>query len=304
MRIPLKRRFKDFVDSSLVPFVSYVSAGVPPRPVIPPRASGASELQILRGELLGRMPTNPALKGFKVYSQNDEDGIIEEILARVSAVGPLEKTFIEIGCANGLENNSHYLLLKGFRGCWIDGDTQNIEFIRSELGGLDFPQLQVRQKFVDRSNILEIIAGQVAFLGTAKPDFFSLDIDGNDLAIVNEALGSLAPKVLCVEYNPKFPPPTSLSIAYNPSHTWTHDDYHGASLQAFCDSLSDYRLVCCNLCGVNAFFVRKGLDSGFTDASVAELYQPFREALTCPVSGHPPSLKWLRDYLRTASVQR
>jgi hypothetical protein len=304
MGIPLKRRFKDFVDSSLIPLASYVSAGVPPRPVVPPRASGERELQVLRAELAVRVPTNPALKGFKVYSQNDEDGIIEDILARVAAVTPIEKTFIEIGCGNGLENNSHYLLLKGFRGCWIDGDTQNIEFIRSTLGGLDFPQLQVRQQFVNRSNISEIIAGQVAFLGTAEPDFVSLDIDGNDLAILQEVLRRLAPKVLCVEYNPKFPPPTALGIAYNPSHTWAHDDYYGASLQAFCDSLLDYRLVGCNLCGVNAFFVRKGLDSGFADASVAELYQPFREQLTCPVSGHPSSLKWLRDRLRTASVER
>jgi hypothetical protein len=249
------------------------------------------------------MPRNPALKGFKVYSQNDEDGIIEEILARVASAEPLNKTFIEIGCANGLENNSHYLLLKGHKGCWVDGDANNIDFIRRELGGLDFAQLQAQQQFVDLSNIQQVIASQVAFLGTSNPDFFSLDIDGNDLWIVREALRHFAPKVLCLEYNPKFPPPLSLSIAYNPSHAWAHDDYHGASLQAFCDGLPDYRLVCCNLSGVNAFFVRKGLDSGFVDATPADLYQPFREHLTCPISGHPPSLKWLRDHLRQASVE-
>ncbi|MGK7887297.1 MAG: hypothetical protein AB4057_22045 [Crocosphaera sp.] len=48
--------------------------------------------------------------GFKVYSQSDEDGIIEEIFARI---GVKSKTFVDFGAETGAENNSHYLLGKG-----------------------------------------------------------------------------------------------------------------------------------------------------------------------------------------------
>jgi hypothetical protein len=294
----MKKAIKKIVDSALVPLCLYVVEKLPPWRVLPPRPNPAIELEALRRLEAARIPGNPCLKGFKVFSQNDEDGIIEEILDRVGAIQPLSKTFIEIGCGNGLENNSHYLLLKGFKGCWVDGDSKNLEFIRTELGDLEFPRLQARQCFIDLSNFGDLISSQVKFLDTNEPDIFSLDIDGNDLWILQEALRHITPKVICVEYNPKFPPPLAVSIAYNASHTWVYDDYQGASLQAFCDVLPGYQLACCNLCGVNAFFVRKDLAAGFTSTDCRALFQPFREHLTSLVSGHRPSLKWLRDELR------
>lgn len=263
----------------------------------PSRPLAAGEGDSLKRDLSRRTPDNPCLKGFKVFSQNEEDGIIEEILRRVAQRVPPNRRFFEIGCGNGLENNSHYLLLKGYHGCWIDGDGKNVDFIRTELGGLDFPALRVRQRFVDLSNIEAIVADAVAFLGTREPDLFSLDIDGNDRWVVERALHVFDPKMLCLEYNAKFPPSLAISIAYNASHSWVGDDYHGASLQAFCECLTGYRLVCCDLSGVNAFFVRKDLAVDFPDIPVEVLYQPFRERLTVPTVGHPPSLKWLRDKL-------
>lgn len=57
--------------------------------------------------------------GFKVYSQADEDGILEEIFSRL---GITAGTFCEIGVENGLECNSLWLLHKGWRGAWIEGN--------------------------------------------------------------------------------------------------------------------------------------------------------------------------------------
>ena len=53
------------------------------------------------------------LYGFKVYSQNDEDGILEEIFKRI---GIENGTFCEIGVENGLECNTLYLIHKGWIG--------------------------------------------------------------------------------------------------------------------------------------------------------------------------------------------
>lgn len=297
MRAALRR----LLDRSLASVSSRVSPA-PPEPVSPPhppapRPPATAESDRLKHEIAQRMPDHPCLKGFKVFSQNEEDGIIEELLARVARHSPPNRRFFEIGCGNGLENNTYYLLLKGYQGVWVDGDTQNIDFIRAQLGGLDFPALQVHQRFVDLSNIESIVGETVAFLGTREPDFFSLDIDGNDRWVVEKALLHFEPKVLCVEYNAKFPPPLAVSIPYNATHCWAGDDYHGASLQAFCDCLPGYQLVCCDLCGVNAFFVRQDLTAGFANPGPQSLYQPFREALTAPAVGHPPTLRWLRDRL-------
>jgi len=63
--------------------------------------------------------------GFKVYSQGDEDGIIEEICRRLKmTLG----TFFEIGVENGLECNSLYLIHRGWKGCWIEGNQNYCDF--------------------------------------------------------------------------------------------------------------------------------------------------------------------------------
>ena len=53
--------------------------------------------------------------GYKVYSQNDEDGILQEIFRRI---GTTNKIFVEFGTQDGLESIGHYLLLCGWSGFW------------------------------------------------------------------------------------------------------------------------------------------------------------------------------------------
>lgn len=254
-----------------------------------------AQIAQLKAEIAGSMPGNPVLDGFKVYSQFDEDGIIETILKRIAGAC----TFIEIGCGNGLENNTHYLLLKGFSGVWIDGSKDNVEFIRRQLPSAFRPssKLLVLEEMIDIDNTVGTIEQACLFIGTKEPDFFSIDIDGNDVFVLEKALSACSPKVICVEYNSKFPPPMKLTIAYDPGHAWINDDYAGASLQKFCDMLGGYRLACCNLTGANAFFVRDDLASPFPSYPVEQLYQPPRYDLIYFTAGHRPSLNWLNNLL-------
>jgi hypothetical protein len=257
------------------------------------------EISRIKAEIRAVMPDNPVLSGCKVFSQVDEDGIIHALIDRLPPE-QLSRTAIEIGCGNGLENNTHFLLLNGFRVCWLDGAPENIAFIRRELGISEDrkARLMVRENFVTRENIAGLIREFCEFLGTSEPDVFSLDIDGNDLHILEKALAEFSPKIICVEYNSKFPPPTNLSIKYNSEHQWKNDDYHGASLQAFCDFLSGYFLVCCNISGANAFFIKNEFRTLFSIYPPSALFRPFRSHLRLLSSGHPPSLKWLRDALQ------
>ena len=254
----------------------------------------------LRESLARATPGNPALQGWQSYSQCDEDGIIRECLRRIALQAPLSHTFVEVGCADGLENNTHQLLLDGFAGCWIDGDADKIRFIETEVGSLQTPALRVRHAFVTLESIEGVMRDCRGFLGTGDVDFLSFDIDGNDTHLVGKSLGVIRPKLVCIEYNAKFPPPTRLEMRYDAGHRWAGDDYFSASLQSWVDLLDGYVLVSCNLSGANAFFVRQDVAQDFPRHPVEALYQPPRYWLVGP-SGHRASLRWLRQTVVQAS---
>jgi len=250
------------------------------------------ELERLQAALASAMPDNPAARGFKVYSQADEDGILESIAQRI---GIERGHFIEIGCGDGRENNTHYLLLKGWRGIWVDGDDTNVAAIRAELP-LD-GRLRVVSMMVNRDNVGQITsaAGNPPF---GDLDLLSVDIDGNDLAVAEAATRAWAPKILIGDYNAKVPYPLCAEVSYDAGHRWAMDDYHGASLAAWVARLTpQYRLVACNLAGTNAFFVRNDLTDRFPPYEPQDLYQPARFHLTALRCGHRPSLSFLRAAL-------
>ena len=68
-----------------------------------------------------------ALDGYKVYSQNDEDGIIESIFRDI---GIKNKLFCEIGIGDTIENNTHNLLLNNWRGLWVDINKKYIKKLK------------------------------------------------------------------------------------------------------------------------------------------------------------------------------
>lgn len=240
-------------------------------------------------------PNDIALAGYKVYSQNDEDGIIAALFDKIGS----GSTFMEIGVENGIECNTHFLALKGWSGAWIEGSGKRCSEIEADLGGRIFPgRFKVVEAMVDNANIAALYGDVATFCGVKDLDFFSLDIDGNDLFVLDTLLESGArPAVICIEYNGKFPPPLAITVGYNSQRGWGQDDFFGASLQAFSDVLAKhhYTLVTCNITGANAFFVREELGHLFPSVSPAQVWRMLRLDL-CPLpAGHKPTLKWLRQ---------
>jgi hypothetical protein len=257
----------------------------------------AAEYRQLQESVAAATPGNIALSGYKVYSQTDEDGIIDAIFKHI----PDGRTFLEIGIQTGVECNTLLLALKGWGGCWVEGDPGYCEVIRQNLGGDEFPnRLKVINSFVRRDNIVHLYRQSCDFLGVPDLDFFSLDIDGNDRHVMKELLDSGArPKVVCVEYNGKFPPPLSLTIRYADDHVWDETDYMGSSLQSFVDLFSEegYRLITCNIPGINAFFVREDLAHLLPTLTAEQAYQPYRYYLSPFQPAQPPTLRYLHDQL-------
>jgi len=262
-------------------------------------AAREDSVERIKQKIRTKQPFNPVLEGWKSYAQTDEDGIIRHCLKKISAKSELSNTFLEIGCGNGKENNTHQLLLDGCRGIWVDGSEDNIQSIASELGGSIFENLLIINKYVREGDELLAVRAK-NYLCTTSLDFLSIDIDGNDELIASPFITSLNPKLVCVEYNAKFRPPTKIRIRSNPNHRWTGDDYYGSSLQSWCDYFSDknYKLICCNFSGVNAFFARQDLLDCFDEIYPScELYMPPRYWAALGEAGHRSSLKWLNQIL-------
>lgn len=219
--------------------------------------------------------------GRKIYSQNDEDGILEEIFRRIGITQD-SGHFVEFGAADGLENNTLYLLHRGFRGLWIESSDPHVQAIRNLFGGpLAENRLKVAQAVVTAENVSELIAGSLPT--DAKIAVLSIDIDGNDFWVW-KAFDAPAPAVVVIEYNGKFPPPLSIAQRYQPELFWRFTDYFGASLQALVRLAHQkgYQLVSCNVTGANAFFVRDDLvaDHFPYPLTAMHLYHPCRYHLT------------------------
>lgn len=221
--------------------------------------------------------------GYKVYSQNDEDGIIEEIFSRI---GTTNKYFIEFGVQNGLESNTHYLLHKGWQGLWIEGSSLYCSEIQYRFRPvIENKKLCITNAFITRDNINHLIGENVR----GEIDLLSIDIDGNDYHVW-KAIDVINPRVVVIEYNAKFTPDVEWVMGYCENHVWKCDDWHGASLKAL-ENLGrekGYQLVGTNISGSNAFFVRNDLTGNlfYLPATAEELYSPMGNGWGHICGGH------------------
>ena len=88
------------------------------------RASATSNLRQI-------YETNPSSWEFSGFSQNGEDGIIDFLCKKV--INP-NRYFVEIGSADGTENNTSFLALaKKYSGLMVDGDKEKILLARDLL---------------------------------------------------------------------------------------------------------------------------------------------------------------------------
>lgn len=233
--------------------------------------------------------------GYKVFSQNDEDGIIAEIFRRI---GTTNKLFVEFGVGEGLECNSHYLLHLGWKGLWIEGDPRPYKNISTNFKNLTTKEtLKIVNDYVTVDNINDILIENNI---EGNIDLLSIDIDGNDYHIF-EAITCIDPRVIIIEYNAKFPPDCDWVMPYDETYIWDGSDKQGASLSALTKlaNRKGYQLIGTNYNGVNAFYVRLDLIKDKMFASPArpeKLYNPRRQNI-CYKSTLPS-----REYLVSADI--
>lgn len=189
----------------------------------------------------------------KTYSQNGEDGILQEIFNRI---GLTNKFFIEFGIEDGSENNCRHLLVnKKWQGLWIEGSADHVKKASNTFK--DYP-VEIQNEFITKENIVSLIQKSDSPL---EPDFLTVDIDGNDYYVWEEILKNYKPRVCSIEYNGSFTPSQDFIMSYNPKSIFKLNRDYGASLKSL-TTLGlkyGYDLVGCDKRGVNAFFVRNDL---------------------------------------------
>lgn len=213
-------------------------------------AKGGAMMQARKIDL-----TQPGTWEFSGFSQNGEDGILDVLRKQLLNSN---RYFIEIGAADGMQNNSSWLVVaEQFNGLMIEGNPRLVErasrLILSHSIGVDCLNM-----FVNSENIQELKSLALHL----DPDVFSLDIDGIDYYIAKAIMdGGFRPKIFVVEYNSVFGPERSMTIPYKDNFVFTkaHSTqlYYGVSIAAWKKFFNSYgyRFVTVDRKGVNGFFV-------------------------------------------------
>jgi hypothetical protein len=207
---------------------------------------------LLQGSERYRDPLRLHRNAGQTNSQNGEDGMIAEIFARI---GITDRSFVEIGIGDGLENNSAALLAQGWSGLWIDGSREFLA--RGDELGRWGDALRHEVAFVSRENIAEILLRHRV---PREIDLLAVDIDMNTYHVW-DALSEWRPRVVVVEYNASILPAIEWVVPYTASSIWDGSARYGASLKSFelLGQRLGYALIGCDMAGVNAFFVREDL---------------------------------------------
>jgi len=213
--------------------------------------------------------------GFRVFSQNDEDGLLLYIFA---LIGTTNKMCLDISFASPFGANTTNLICNwGWNGLLVCADEPSARsaqnFFSTHKDTHLYPPKAI-SSWVTAENINDLIKDSGI---EEEIDLFSLDIDGVDYWVW-KAMSVIKPRVVVVEYQDIWGPDKSVTVPYRPDFNRydTHEHYCGASLPAFVKLAHEkgYRLVGVNRYGFNAFFVRRDIgENDFPEISVQSCFK-------------------------------
>lgn len=154
-----------------------------------------------------------------VYSQNGEDGILEQLIKELEIKNG---TFCEFGASDGIESSNTYNLIKNFNFSGIAIELDRARYLKCVENYRSFPHVRVFHGAVlyhDKSNDLNAWLKK----GNLSPDFdvLSIDIDHDDY-YVWENLTEFNPKIVIFETN-SYRDPVYGELPGKPSHEYNID---------------------------------------------------------------------------------
>lgn len=217
--------------------------------------------QVYQAAAAGR-PLPWADAGYRVLSQNEEDGLLIHVFA---LVGTTSRYLVDIGCRSPAGSNSANLLLNhGWHGLLVDADEAVVsglrDFYEHHADTWMLPPTVVHSR-VTAENINALVSAREV---PDEVDLVSIDIDGIDYWVWH-ALEAIRPRVVVAEAQVIWDVDRAVSVPNDPEFAPIYRDgfgiYSGASVSAFY-RLADakgYALVGANRLGYNLFFVRRDI---------------------------------------------
>jgi len=193
----------------------------------------------------------------KITSQNGEDGVLMYLH---SLLRKKNSTFVEIGCADGKENNSLNLTKNGLSGIAVDANWN----LAKQYADLSNSQMSAGQLVVHCMRVTAKNCAEIIGWAGLEPDIFSLDIDSYDFFILIRLLElGFCPSIICVETNSFLgESPVTVDYIENFSRYELQPNfglYFGASPNAWRNLFLAYGYVSLGMesSGTNMFFIRE-----------------------------------------------
>ena len=135
---------------------------------------------------------------YNKYSQNGEDGLIEELLYRLKKYINLTYWCCEFGALDGINMSNTFKLVEedNYNCLFIESDTDKYNQLTNNMNS--YPKVKCINEIVDYSNLEKIL------LDNNVPynfDILSIDIDGNEYSIW-ESLNEYKPNIVIIEICP------------------------------------------------------------------------------------------------------
>ena len=216
------------------------------------------------------------VRNIRLYSQNDEDGALLQILRCMGGHG--KKEYFEFGSEAGVEVNTRILRdLYGWKGHLLDGGNEN-------------PEIPLHKVFFTPSNIVSLLE---KYHVHKDLDVLSVDTDYDDFWTTREILlAGYRPRVLINEYNVNFGQSWSVSTVPKPvgEEYKVHcnsDCYFGVSAPALIHLMQAFGYTPVFSNDVNLMFVQldQALDLGMMIPSIDRFPGPSGRALHKSCSG-------------------
>lgn len=154
-----------------------------------------------------------------VYSQHEQDGILEKIFSHISTKNS-PPFCVEFGFSStsltGNSNSANLILHKGWQSLLLDGGNENLE-------------INLHKSFITSKNICEIFQKHNV---PKSFEYLSVDIDTTDLWVLTSILEFYRPLVITIEYNSQFPFDEAITFPDNPEEFWEEDSVYGCSVGA------------------------------------------------------------------------
>lgn len=239
------------------------------------------------GEPVPVEPVDLAAAERSVFSQYGEDGVIERIF---EVIEPGPKFAVEFGAHDGVTNSNmrNLVVNHGWSTFQIEGDPGRAAKLRQNYTA--YPTTRTLEAWVWPGNI------EILFDENGVPtdlDLLVIDIDTNDYYIWR-AIHEFRPKVVMIEANFAFPPPSRAVIDFHPMNYWDRTYYSGASIQSLYElgRRKGYEMLYQMTAGPNLLFVAEEYFPAFgvRDNSPAAIYRR-----PPPIAFARKEWKWGRD---------